>query len=105
MRRLKFYFTLIVLVFFINIQAQKNNVISANYYIIKTQPLFIKLEHSIKLRDDISNCQSNIKFCLDKWVKMWTRNTFNFKKVAYINEEGIVFNTKTSLRIVVWYGF
>jgi hypothetical protein len=55
MRRLKFYFTLIVLVFFINIQAQKNNVISANYYIIKTQPLFIKLEHSIKLRDDISN--------------------------------------------------
>lgn len=49
MRRLNFYFTLIVFLPFISIQAQKKTMISANYSIIKTQPLFKKLTNSTKL--------------------------------------------------------
>jgi hypothetical protein len=105
MHHLKIYFTLLILVFFINTHAQKNSVNYSPYSSFTSHSLFQKKStHRVVWRSDILNCQSNIKLCLDKCVKVLTRNTFHLKKDGYINEEGIVFNTKKRLRFVIWYG-
>ncbi len=105
MRHLKFYVTLLILMFFINMNAQNNNVDHTHNSIFKAYSIFQnKSSHTVAKRNDILNCQSNIKSCLDKCVKVLTKNTFHFKKAGYVNEEGIVLNTKKRLRFVIWYG-
>jgi len=89
-----------------NTNAQNKNVLSLNYSTNNLhQSIVKKSAHKIKLKDDISNCQSNLKLSFNDYVKILMRNTFQIKKIGYVSENGIVFNTGKRLQLVLWYGY
>ena len=106
MRGINIYFTIVLVMCFLNTRAQYKNVLCLNYSTNNLQQQIVKKSaHKIKLKDDISNCQTNLKLFLNNYVKILMRNTFQIRKIGYVNEEGIVFKTGKNLQLVLWYGY
>ena len=100
------YFSIFLVGCFISSHAQKNKIFNSNYQPFNTHPNELKKTvHKIKLKDDISNCQTNLKLFLNNYIKILMRNTYPIEKIGYVNEEGIVFKTGKHLIFIIWYGF